>query len=353
MYHEDDRFFPIMIRDAHHLVPTQSSPDFHIFDYVDLSAMKQARTRHSQLYHNAQWIHKSPCQAYSLSCYRRKIIQVFDYVLQNFPKVEYYFYMEADNDLCVPMSMVQALALREQRYFINVGIGFSGWIMSRQFMDDFLTLYRNITFPTPPPSPLSMSFQKVGIDASVHHDPTSNLDGPDLSINNDTTITNTSSSTSSTGGNDVVEGPEIRPDVLASYYLIEKHAWTVTRQYWVSHTSLESLGASSLTVKDRRKEDTGARPALDKHLPRCFEPRRGKWPTGRRPLDPRDRFGWDYFDYQVCPDAMIFPCDGPDQLAQLVAEDWRIANESGAIAKIRVMERIRKARQQRQQQQHH
>lgn len=304
IYQEDARFFPFLIRDSRHLVPTQSSQDFHIFDYVDLSAVKQGKARHSQLFHNAHLVGNAPCQVYSVECYRRKILQVFDHVLQQFPKVEYYFYMEADNDLCVPMSMVQSLALQEERYFINVGIGFSGWVMSRQFMKDFLNLYKNIKFPTPAP----------------------------ISVN-----TTTSS--------EEEEQPEIRPDVLASYYLTDKHAWTVTRQYWVSHTTLESLGVSSLTVKDRRRKDSGARVKLDKHLPRCLEPRRGKWPLGKRPLDPRDRFGWDYFDYRVCPNAVIFPCAGPDQLAQLVAEDWRIANETGAIAKLERLERKRKERE--------
>jgi hypothetical protein len=297
IYHEDERFFPMMIRDARHLVPTQSSLDFHIFDYVDLSSMQQGQARHSQLFHNAHFIDQSPCQVYSVLCYRHKIIQVFDYVLRHFPQVQYYFYMEADNDLCVPMSTIQALALQEQRYFINVGIGFSGWIMSRSFMEDFLSLYRNITFPS-----------------------------------TNTTSASTAADVFPTTVNKKPEQPEIRPDVLASYYLTEKHAWTVTRQYWVSHTTLESLGVSSLTVKDRRRKDTGTRETLDKHLPKCLEPRRAKWPLGQYPRDPRDRFGWDYFDYNACPEALLFPCNGSDQLAQLVAEDWRIANESGAIA---------------------
>jgi hypothetical protein len=103
---------------------------------------------------------------------------------------------------------------------------------------------------------------------------------------------------------------------------------------------------SSLTVKDRRRKDSGERLKLDKHLPRCFEPRRGKWQISKRPLDPRDRFGWDYFDYDVCPDAVIFPCKGPDQLAELVAEDWRIANETGAIAKQERQEKALKEKEE-------
>jgi len=267
------------VRDSRHLVPTQTSSEFHIFDYVDITQAKQTRAKHSQLFHNAKLVDDAPCQKYTISCYRSKIIQVFEYVLKNFPTVEYYFYVEADNDLCVPMSQVRDLALTEQRYFINTGIGFSGWIMSREFMTEFLELYKKVS--------------------------------------------------SSTNPNPVQE--ELRPDVIASYFLTDKHAWSVTRQYWVSHTTIESIGAPSLTVKDRRSDVTGKRFKLDKHLPRCLEPRRGKWKRHKRPLDPRDKFGWDYFDYDVCPQSLIFPCGGPNQLAELVAEDLKIANATGAL----------------------
>ena len=273
------KFFPFVIRDSRHLVPTQTSSEFHIFDYVDITSAKQTRAKNSQLFHNANLLFDAPCQKYTISCYRSKIIQVFEYVLTNFPTVEYYFYVEADNDLCVPMSQVRDLALTERRYFINTGIGFSGWIMSREFMTEFLELYKKVSSKSNP--------------------------------------------------NPVQE--ELRPDVIASYFLTDKHAWSVTRQYWVSHTTIESVGAPSLTVKDRRNDVTGKRFKLDKHLPRCLEPRRGKWKRHKRPLDPRDKFGWDYFDYEVCPQSLIFPCGGPNQLAELVAEDLKIANATGAL----------------------
>jgi hypothetical protein len=334
-YADDPRFFPFVIRDSRHLTPVQIDPDFHVFDYVDLTQAKQPKSKHSQLLHNARLVvdevldakrandttssaskrkasryaekHEAPCQTYSIECYRQKVLQVFSYVLREFPSVEYYFYVEADNDLCVPMTMVRDLALKEKRYFINTGIGFSGWIMSREFLGDFIGLYGNTT-----------------IDA----------------VQESTKKLPTSTGNNDTGAAKAPPPPEIRPDVLASYYLTDKRAWTVTRQYWVSHTTLESLGTPSLTVKDRRKDETGERMKLDKHLPRCLEPRRGKWKVSRRRpyLDPRDRFGWDYFDYDVCPNEILFPCGGQDQLKQLVEDDWRVANESGALAKWKSLE---------------
>ena len=327
-YTDDPLFFPFVIRDSRHLTPVQINPDFHVFDYVDLTQAKQPKAKHSQLLHNARLViddvleakrarqptakkkkHESPaekfeapCQKYSIECYAQKILQVFSYVLREFPSVEYYFYVEADNDLCVPMTMVKDLALKEKRYFINTGIGFSGWIMSREFLADFIELYSNAT------SQVEQEASKSKIEVSS--DSTTDA--------NATTTTTTQ---------------EIRPDVLASYYLTDRSAWTVTRQYWVSHTTLESLGVASLTVKDRRKDATGERLGLDKHLPRCLEPRRGKWKVSRRKpyLDPRDRFGWDYFDYDVCPDEILFPCKGQDQLKKLVEDDWRVANQTGAL----------------------
>jgi len=334
---DDPRFFPFVIRDSRHLTPVQVDPDFHVFDYVDLTQALQPRSRHTQLLHNARIViddqleakrnsktylaaqtaaqrksrqlnekYEAPCQGYSIKCYRQKILQIFSYVLRTFPSVDYYFYVEADNDLCVPMSMVKDLALTEERYFINTGIGFSGWIMSREFLNDFIGLYANATLD-----------QKVTVPK------------PGTTTNETITV-----------------DPEIRPDVLASYYLTDREAWTVTRQYWVSHTTLESLGVASLTVKDRRTNQTGERLKLEKHLPRCLEPRRGKWKVSRRKpyLDPRDRFGWDYFDYDVCPNEMIFPCKGQDQLKQLVADDLRVATETGAIVHWKQLAEKRKKR---------
>ena len=338
-YTDDPRFFPFVIRDSRHLTPVQIDPDFHVFDYVDLTQAKQPKSSHSQLLHNARLVvdevleakrasqteftlkekrhmktaekHEAPCQKYSIECYAQKILQVFSYILRKFPSVEYFFYVEADNNLCVPMTMVKDLALNEKRYFINTGIGFSGWIMSREFLGDFIELYTNAT----------LEFQAWEKKMEKEHDKASKI--PKSSAANDKTAAAAAP-----------PAPEVRPDVLASYYLTDKQAWTVTRQYWVSHTTLESLGIASLSVKDRRKEESGERMKLDKHLPRCLEPRRGKWKVSRRRpyIDPRDRFGWDYFDYEVCPDQVLFPCGGPDQLKELVANDWKVANETGALA---------------------
>ena len=49
---------------------------------------------------------------------------------------------------------------------------------------------------------------------------------------------------------------------------------------------------------------------MKKHLPRCFEPHRNLWDSPEKPH--QDVHGWDYFDYQACPTADIYPCNDND-----------------------------------------
>jgi len=308
---DDPRFFPFVIRDSRHLTPVQVDPDFNVFDYVNIYQPLQPESASSQLLHNGRIViddeleaqrnsqhahsqqqqqqqqhahqkYQSPCQEYSTSCYRQKVLQVFSYVLKAFPEADYYFYIEADNDLCVPMSTVRDLALAEKRYFIGTGIGGSGWIMRRDFLTEFVQKYTH-------------GWDEVS------------------------------------GGIPIHVNPDVGPDLLASWILANAHAWAVTRQYWVSHTTLESVGVDSLTVKDYRNVATGKREKLGKHLPRCLEPHRAKWMiTPKNPhQDPRDQYRWDYFDYEACPNEMVFPCKGQEQLEQLVAADLKVAIAAG------------------------
>jgi hypothetical protein len=134
------------------------------------------------------------------------------------------------------------LTSRYRRYFISTGIGFLGWIMQRDFLEDFVKAY--------PPQKRKRN--------------------------------------------------KARPDVVVSIMLIEKKAWSVTRQYLVSHTILPTtIGANALTV-GKVKTDP-------KHSPQCFEPRQGVWPVSAE--EPHcDMFGWDFFDYGLCGSAEVFPC---------------------------------------------
>lgn len=269
-------FFPFTIRDSRRLVPNQIPLGFHIFDYVDVHNRHQEHTKTSNLFQDGIRLveHPPPCQAYTLSCYKKKIIQVLDIVL-NATAANFFFYMEADNDLCVPLSYIQHLAETEHRYFIAAGTGFSGWIMSRSFVLDFLDEYRK------EPATKSNFY--------------------------------------------------LQPDSVASSMMIPRRNWAVTRRYLVSHTIISTSGAQPLTMKNTSR--------LEKHLPRCLEPHRGKWPDPVK-SPTIDYYGWDYFDYDLCGHADLFPCDGPEQIhlddgnwtmMMLVMDNWTTLKDWTAI----------------------
>lgn len=279
-YVDDGRFFPFSIRDSRRLVPTQVPPGVHVFDYVDITNQNQQKTRRAGLFQDAHFVAKAACQIYDLSCYKQKIVQVFELVLKEYPRAEYFFYMEADNELCVPLTEIRRIAYDYQRYFITTGIGFSGWIMHRSFVVDFLEALKAYK----PPARNSSDI----LDQKGPH-------------------------------------PDEGPDPIASVMLIEKNGWTVTRKYLVSHSIQASQGKDALTVKMPSEQaveyDKDGKPKkkkqLDKHLPRCLEPRRSKWAISKK--DHRDRFGWDYFDYDNC-EGEVFPCY-VGQLEDLLAKD--------------------------------
>jgi len=248
LYEHDGRFFPFTIRDAKRLTPEQVSPSFHVFDYLDPTVQNQQSSRAQQLWLDGTFLKKASCSLYSILCYKKKILQVFDYLL-NATNAEYFFYVEADNYLCVPMEEIRNLTYRHEKYFIGTGIGFSGWIMNRTFVQDFLDAYR-----------------------------------PAHIANNES------------------------PDPIGARLLMEKKAWTVTRQYLVSHTIKQGIGTAPLTVG---KEDRKTKKVEIKHLPRCFEPKRTIWLETNQSTE--DMHGWDFFDSSDCPPGTeLYPCR-PDQ----------------------------------------
>lgn len=244
---QDSVLFAFTIRDAKRLVPTDPPPGIHIYDFVDVYGPDQLRAN-AQLYLDGRYIEEPHCQQYNLGCYQVKLLQVFQHLV-NHTQSKYYFYMESDNTLCVPLLEIQALAVRQDRYFIGTGIGASGWLMRRDFLVDFLDEYLS------------------GRGKEKHQ-----------FVRNKETL--------------------IMPDVVASWMLMEKRAWSVSNRYLVSHTILPTQGSKALTQRV---------PGRSKHLPRCLEPHRGRWGPG-----PGDTFGWDYFDYDKCPNAEVFPCHNDD-----------------------------------------
>ncbi|CAB9516974.1 expressed unknown protein [Seminavis robusta] len=221
---KEQPMFAFTMRDSRRLVPVEPPLGIHIYDYVDIYNADQTLNAKTALFLDGRYIVEAPCRKflkkYSLECYKEKLIQVFEHVLMKeaHAKTNYFFYMESDNTLCLPLDQIQELALRQARYFIATGVGASGWIMRRDFMVDFLDRYKAL--------------------------------GNSMKIRNPMDQSNR------------------MPDLVASWMLMEQNQWAVTNRYLVSHTILNGKGENALTQQQ---------PGNKKHLPRCLEPHRGKW----------------------------------------------------------------------------
>ena len=248
---QDNNLFAFMMRDANRMVAIDPPFGMYIFDYINVHGESiSASSNQMQLYLNGRKIGVAPCEEYSIRCYKAKMLQIFHYVA-NHTRSQYLFYMESDHTLCVPLSELKRIAQTQSRYFVGTGIGASGWIMSRPFLLDFMARYES------------------GVD------------------------------------------DDDRTDVVASKLLMEdksnEKGWAVTRQYLVAHTLMQPIGGQGLTVRKPSQSN--------KRLPRCLEPHRGMWITeeklgiGRKR---EDKYGWDYFDFDACPDSDIYPCNRPD-----------------------------------------
>lgn len=236
-------FFPFTIRDSRRTVPTQVPHGFHIFDRVDLRDPNDSNHDHdtaaasgtASLYYDGLPLtfpsgsdnndygcpRDKDDDDYSLRCYRATILHVLDYLLHT-TRAEYYFYMEADNDLCTTLEEVHTLAMMHRRYFISTGVGFSGWIMSRQFVQDFYDVYRR---------------------EDDHHN-------PGLSDGTGTSSRGAGGTGDSLPPGGVVRQQQqsdahLRPDLVGWEMLHEKRAWSVTRRYLTSHSILAATGAAA------------------------------------------------------------------------------------------------------------
>ncbi|KAL3903732.1 MAG: hypothetical protein SGILL_010336, partial [Bacillariaceae sp.] len=362
-YQKDETFLPFTIRDARRTVPTQIPFGFEVFDLIDVGNPRSyysivdddnvdddnVNSKSSEdidplifpapLFHNGHPVSypynvsnlanaTGDCQEYSMPCYRASLIQVMRYLLEapRFRKVSFFFYMESDHTLCTTLAEIRSIAYNHERYLIAAGTGTSGWIMSRQFLQDFYECYRK---------------------------------APDESLFSQYNVTR----------QDLVQ-----PDVAAAVMLRSKRIpWSVTRRYLTSHTVLTSTemgvadmsltelfefekpdedgngtvsnttdvtkAATAATVsvngnvnaanslnatenmpdKDSVVKKKGAVEMLPplvpkKHLPRCLEPHYGifdsKDGSGRQDQEDDGLPSFDLvkYDYNSCPDALVFPC---------------------------------------------
>ena len=340
-------FVPFTIRDAQRTVPTQIPYGFEVFDFVDVYAANgdqnqtnvtanriESKTNNytegsfriptnskARLYHNGNPLPEtnndkddSQCLQYSKRCYRSKFLKVIRYLLSLQKKRQdgddggseyYYFYMEADNDLCVPLIDIRDLAFEHQRYFIHTGIGASGWIMSQAFLVDFYKFWTSID--------VNRKNNELGLTPQEL----------------------------------------LEPDSVAAFLLKQKSAWSVTRQYLTSHSILSGSTKDEASIaalfetsmvnvtkepdnidkgkkKKKKKKETPEEAALHaplmepaRYLPRCLEPHRGIWKDSK--TNYFDAYHWGFFDYDLCPESTIFPCQ-KGQLEELAKKDPYFSN---------------------------
>lgn len=331
-------FFPFTIRDAQRTVPTQIPYGFEVFDFIDLYAtngdQNQTAALHSpnnnqkaKFYRNGKPISVddrllSECSGYSKRCYRSKFLTVIRYLLSKHnthkrkgdeenTKEYYYFYMEADNDLCVPLNEIRDIAFEHQRYFVSAGTGASGWIMSHKFLEDFYFFWKN----------LDENNTKQGL----------------------------------------TKDQILEPDSVAAVLLKQNMDWSVTRRYLTSHSILTGNTNDAASIRalfqkveqvvpkkddsaaksdveefkktkktKRKKKETPEEAAKNaplmepsRYLPRCLEPHRGVWRNKMDETNVENNFDmhhWGFFDYDLCPDSDIFPC-AEGQLKELAKND--------------------------------
>jgi len=59
-----------------------------------------------------------PCSMYDVGCYASKPTQIFSHALRTQQHTQYFFYVEADNELCVPVSQLEEIAHKHKSYSI-------------------------------------------------------------------------------------------------------------------------------------------------------------------------------------------------------------------------------------------
>ena len=279
--HGFDDFVPFLIRDSRRLSDSPAMDSgFYIYDYVDVDQSNQQTSVNQKLYFNGHLIGNAPCQDYHVKCYKQKLLQVLQHVLLNFPNVEYLFYMESDNQLCLSLSEMRALALQQERYFVATGVGFSGLLFSRDCLVDFYEHYRQRNAPASPDFVLWKMLS--------HKSP------PRWSLTRPYLVQHS-----------IV--PSVGGECKSSLYCTVSILGLKCSRF-IFHHILTLWIHSVLTALTLGKEFG----VLKKHLPRCFEPHRNLWDAHNPEKPHQDVHGWDYFDYQACPTADIYPCKDND-----------------------------------------
>jgi hypothetical protein len=355
------------------MLAAASTENIETEDYYYAHVATRAR-----LFHNgkplpeAKHHEEHDCLGYSKRCYRSKLLKVIRYLLslqtihkgdngnendKNKNNTEYYyFYMEADNDLCVPLSEIRDLAFKYQRYFVATGIGASGWIMSHSFLEDFYLFWSNM--------------DTIDDESSLHGLSEEELLEPDsvaavlLRQTQNWSVTRrylTSHSILAGNTNDEASIAALFEAPVANATHDGDAAAAVQKQEPPPpppplKTDNENANANvddketkhkARNLSKQKKKESPEEAALkaplvkpSRYLPRCLEPHRGVWrdnstnsATSTSASD-FDTHHWEFFDYDLCPESDIFPCQ-KGQLEELTAKDpyYKTKQTAAAAAK--------------------
>jgi len=82
-----------------------------------------------------------PCKEYSHECYTQKLATLIKELLKT--EYDYFYYVESDHALCVPLDFIEVLAARYMAVYngpdlITTGVGASGWLFTRKWAISFL-----------------------------------------------------------------------------------------------------------------------------------------------------------------------------------------------------------------------
>jgi hypothetical protein len=136
------------IRDSLRVHDVVYQPGQRILDFVDVQkAGLQGDGRLAQsMFDSGERIATAPCHEYSGACYKQKLMQAFWHMLRAHGECTHFFYVEADNTMCVrPSSLNEIVKKHPGRTLILTGIGASGWLMHRAWTKQFLVLYKSHT----------------------------------------------------------------------------------------------------------------------------------------------------------------------------------------------------------------
>ena len=107
-----------------------SQPNCHFIDFVP-------HLGRAVLNPEGKLLPYTGCWEYSRFCHQHKLLLALRH-LQSLPPVyEYFFLVDADNIFCVSLDVISQLAYAYRPYLLMTGMGTSGWLFDRAFLQNY------------------------------------------------------------------------------------------------------------------------------------------------------------------------------------------------------------------------